>query len=155
MKTLPQHTRNQQQGTVLIIALIFLLILTLLGVSAMDGTLLETRLAANSEERNIAFQMAEMGVLQGLSEVQQGNLSATTPTRVDRSDNISAVATIIRKENKGCFLPQRGSGDGNKVGWRYFEIESQGQSAAQEQQNPARTTLHIGGYQEGSKCLSP
>ncbi len=154
MKTLPQHTRNQQQGTVLIIALIFLLILTLLGVSAMDGTLLETRLAANSEERNVAFQMAEMGVLRGLLEVQQEDLSLTAlPTTIVRSDEISAVAKIIKKENKGCFLPQRGSGDGSKVGWRYFEIVSEGQSA-EEQQNPARTTLHIGGYQEGSKCIS-
>lgn len=49
----------QQRGSALIIALVFLLILTLLGVSAMQGTSQEEKMAGNLRDLNLAFQGAE------------------------------------------------------------------------------------------------
>jgi type IV pilus assembly protein PilX len=52
-------TRQEQQGVVLAVALIMLVLLTLLGISAMRSTIMEERMASNSRNDNIAFQLAE------------------------------------------------------------------------------------------------
>ena len=60
------HTKfksTNQEGAVLVIALILLVILTMLGISAVESTKLETRMAANTEEYNRTFQLAEAGLV--------------------------------------------------------------------------------------------
>jgi len=53
---------QRQQGAVLIISLMLLIILTMLGISELDSTKLETKMAANTAERNRALQTAEIGL---------------------------------------------------------------------------------------------
>jgi type IV pilus assembly protein PilX len=48
-----------QQGAVLIVGLIILVVLTLLGVQAMRTNVAQERMAGNMRERNVAFQAAE------------------------------------------------------------------------------------------------
>ncbi|MFC1602018.1 PilX N-terminal domain-containing pilus assembly protein [Pseudomonadota bacterium] len=62
---LKDQTMNKQQGAVLIIALLFLLIVTLLGVSAMQSSVMEERMAGNMHDHNMAFQAAESGLKDG------------------------------------------------------------------------------------------
>jgi type IV pilus assembly protein PilX len=50
---------HPQRGAVLIVALLFLVILTMLGVTAMSGTMMEERMSGNSRDVNIALQAAE------------------------------------------------------------------------------------------------
>jgi len=50
---------QRQRGIALVVALIFLLMLTILGVSAMNTSALEGRMAGNTQENNRAFQGAE------------------------------------------------------------------------------------------------
>lgn len=50
---------HRQQGAVLIVALIFLVILTMLGVTAMTGTTMELRMAGNAYDTGVALQAAE------------------------------------------------------------------------------------------------
>lgn len=50
---------HRQRGAVLIVALLFLVILTMLGVTAMSGTMMEERMSGNSRDINIALQAAE------------------------------------------------------------------------------------------------
>lgn len=57
-----RHQRQHEQGAVLVTGLIFLVVLTLLGVSAMSVNALEERMAGNSRDLNIAFQAAESGL---------------------------------------------------------------------------------------------
>ncbi|MDM8564729.1 PilX N-terminal domain-containing pilus assembly protein [Candidatus Halobeggiatoa sp. HSG11] len=52
----------QQQGAVLLMSLVLLIVLTLLGISALDSTKLETRMAANIQEDHTAFQAANAGI---------------------------------------------------------------------------------------------
>ncbi len=54
--------RKQQKGAVLVISLIFLLVLTVVGVAAMQNTSLEEKMAGNVKDRNLAFQNAESAV---------------------------------------------------------------------------------------------
>lgn len=52
----------RQTGAVLVVSLVFLLVITLIAVSSMRDTLLEEKMAGNSRDRNLAFQVAESGV---------------------------------------------------------------------------------------------
>lgn len=49
----------RQRGAVLITSLIFLIIITLIGITAMQNAVLEERMAGNMHDRNLAFQSAE------------------------------------------------------------------------------------------------
>jgi len=52
----------EQRGIVLITGLIFLAILTVLGVTAMQSTNLQERMSGNLQKRTVAFQRAEEGI---------------------------------------------------------------------------------------------
>jgi Tfp pilus assembly protein PilX len=52
---------SHQEGAVLIVSLILLVVMTMLGISGMEATKLETRMAANVHDYNQAFQNAEAG----------------------------------------------------------------------------------------------
>lgn len=58
---LPDHPQmpSRQRGATLAIALIFLVILTLLGLSAMRVTVMEERMGGNTRDRDRALQAAE------------------------------------------------------------------------------------------------
>lgn len=61
-----QHSASQRErGVALVMALIFLLILTLIGVTAMSTTALEERMAGNLQDKNAAFQAAESALVAG------------------------------------------------------------------------------------------
>lgn len=63
MRTTPSKNGKQQQaGVALITGLIFLVMLTLIAVTAMQSTTLEERMAGNSRSRDAAFQGAEAAV---------------------------------------------------------------------------------------------
>jgi type IV pilus assembly protein PilX len=48
-----------QSGTALFISLVILVIMTILGLSSMSNTVLETKMATNAQQRQIAYQAAE------------------------------------------------------------------------------------------------
>ena len=56
---------KRQQGVALIVALIFLLLMNILAVTALGTTTLEERMASNMSDKNIAFQSAESALAAG------------------------------------------------------------------------------------------
>lgn len=56
---------TRQRGAVLAVSLILLLVLTLLGVTAMQSTMLQERMAGNAREISMAFQAAEAALRDG------------------------------------------------------------------------------------------
>jgi len=56
---------NSQQGFVLIVALIMLLVLTILGLAAAQSTSLQERMAGNDRNHMLAFQAAEAALNAG------------------------------------------------------------------------------------------
>lgn len=58
----PALRQKRQSGTVLVVAMVILLVLTLLGVTALNTTTLEEKMAANHQETKRAFQAAESGL---------------------------------------------------------------------------------------------
>ena len=50
---------KREQGVALVVALVFLMVLTLIGVAAMQSTNQQEMMASNARQRNMAFQGAE------------------------------------------------------------------------------------------------
>lgn len=55
----------KERGATLIISMIFLLILSIIGLAGMDVTSLEEKMAGNMRDRNMAFQSAEAALRDG------------------------------------------------------------------------------------------
>jgi type IV pilus assembly protein PilX len=60
---------------VLIVALVLLLVLSVLGISSMQGTVMQERMAGNTFDRALAFQAAE-------AALREGELAAQDPANV-------------------------------------------------------------------------
>ncbi len=58
-------SRKNQHGAVLIVGLIMLLLMTIVGLSAVKGSNLQEMMAGNLRDRNLAFQAAEAGLRVG------------------------------------------------------------------------------------------
>lgn len=63
--TQPRRPHQVQNGSVLIVSLLFLLVLTLIGLTAMQGTALEEKMAGNTRGGTLAFQAAEAALRDG------------------------------------------------------------------------------------------
>jgi len=80
--------RNRQLGSVLIVSLILLLLLTLVGVAGMNMTSLEERMSGNFKDQEMAFQAAEAALVEAENFIENTNLgleffytdSSGTPT---------------------------------------------------------------------------
>ena len=59
-----------QQGFVLIVALVLLLVLTVLGLAATQSTSLEERMAGNARNHDLAFQAAQAALTAGINCAQ-------------------------------------------------------------------------------------
>jgi type IV pilus assembly protein PilX len=56
------NSRTRQQGAVLVVGLVLLMVLTVLGVSGMNTATLELTMASNSQFHQEAFQASETGI---------------------------------------------------------------------------------------------
>ena len=95
MKPNRTSSPQQQQGITLIIALIFLVVLTLLGVTVASNNTLQERMAGNTRNRDLAFQSAEFA------------LQAASATLNDTS---SGIRTYIDDIIAGTTLPNQPTG---------------------------------------------
>lgn len=59
MRKQKTNMNSSQQGAVLFVGLILLIVVTLMGVVAMKSSILQEKLAAGAMDQNIAFQAAE------------------------------------------------------------------------------------------------
>ncbi len=67
------HQAQAEQGVALIVVLVFLVLVTITGLSAMQTSMLEERMAGNAVNRQVAFQSAEAGLSAGESLVKKSN----------------------------------------------------------------------------------
>lgn len=77
---------KKQGGAVLIVGLVILLSLTLLGLSAIDSSILETRMATNAQQSQLAFESSESALRAGEEWV------ATVAMATDGQDRIVTPA---------------------------------------------------------------
>lgn len=94
-----------QRGVTLIVALIFLAILAMLGVTAARNSIMEERMAGNTRDRDLAFQAAE-AALKGFEIDLADGVVDTASGYFDRSN--CTVPT-----DSACYL----SHDNNQAYW--------------------------------------
>ncbi len=87
------QTRYRQQGVALIMAMVFLMILTIIGVTVMSTTSLQEKMAGNVQDKHSAFQAAESALRAAESLVETW---AAKPTDFVNNTN-------------GYYMPQPGS----------------------------------------------
>ena len=88
---------KNQTGVVLVISLIMLLALTLIGVTSSSVTGLETKMAANSKDINLAFQAAE-ATLRDVEASLQGTKRIFT-----RGVYQPGIGVAQKSDNKGLY----------------------------------------------------
>jgi len=67
--------KTHQRGSVLIISLIIMLVLTIVGVSGMKTSLLEEKMAGNLRDSQLAFQAAEATLKQAEQYIEENVVS--------------------------------------------------------------------------------
>lgn len=82
---------SQQRGTVLVVSLLLLLVMTALGLTASQATRLQERMAGNARDLDIAFQAGEAG-LSGAEKRLSGVVAPKGSTRFICSDPDSCDA---------------------------------------------------------------
>ena len=88
-----------QHGVSLVIVMIFLVILSVLGVSAIQTSTLSSRIARNESDRNLAFQAAEAALRDGELDVRN--------KRFDKSQCVKGVGgcRVQLTEGGTYFVP--------------------------------------------------
>lgn len=124
--------KRNQGGVALFVSLIFLLLLTIVGVSGMKSAALQEKMAGNTRYKTISFQYAEAGLREGESLIAASNASG-------------GLASCAACSGKGCQTPDfkdasgGTGGKGNSVcgswltssdGNSLFQIQKLGTSSA-------------------------
>jgi type IV pilus assembly protein PilX len=95
----------KQRGVTLLMALIFLAVLALLGVTAARNSVLEERMAGNTRDRDLAFQAAEEALKKAENELNT-NLATVTA-----SNGYTDMSNCTVPTNDDCYLSQVNSSD--------------------------------------------
>jgi type IV pilus assembly protein PilX len=98
--------KNRQRGAVLIVALLFLVILTMLGVTAMTGTTMEQRMAGNTRDLAVALQSAEAAMRDARRDIN-GQYFTGAPGRTP-SMHISQFGDGTGSDNGSCSTTAKG-----------------------------------------------
>ncbi len=123
-----------------------LVVLTLLGVSVMNVTQLEERMAGNTQEMNQAFHSAETGLSQAYGDTTVWNPTSTV-TQVYTNIPTELPAGVRRTDQSSYateYLVATGPPPGydkDKYQTAHFDFESKGKS-----QSDFETVLHGGGF---------
>ncbi len=86
---------RRQRGVALVMAMVFLMILTIIGVTVMSSTALQEKMAGNVQDKNLAFQAAESALRLG-----EQYLAVTDPAALPAFTTAGTSA--------GHFLPAAG-----------------------------------------------
>ncbi|MBO6812532.1 MAG: PilX protein [Marinobacter sp.] len=87
-----------QSGAALIVSLIVLLVLTLIGVAGMNSSVMQERMAVNSQNSNRAFQAAESTVSALTNQLMANDLSMLRES-MQNSSGESSVKTVTNLDS--------------------------------------------------------
>lgn len=122
-----REVRKSERGAALLVALIMLLLITILGVSAMQTTTLEEKMAGNLRDRHVAFQAAEAALRAGEQYAVSNYPSVTgtgTITVPVNGSNVAATYTVTQLQVFTLSLDASSPPDTSGV-----VVKVQGQSA--------------------------
>ena len=137
-RTSPCHVAApaRQSGAVLVVAMIMLLVLTLLGVTAMNTTSMQERMAANTQEYTRAFQAAETGLWTGMLDINRDTTKQINGYSKALDAGFYTVAFLVKLESQ----PRTAKAwDADSAAAYYFEAQSDGYSRVYDDNNDGVT----------------
>jgi type IV pilus assembly protein PilX len=96
---------SRQKGAVLIVALLFLVILTILGLTAMQGTTMEERMSGNSRDINVALQAAEAALRDARRDINRLPISGAARASHVFGDAAGTLGTCNIGDGRGLCRP--------------------------------------------------
>lgn len=78
---------SQQRGVALAVALILLVVITLVGLAAVSGTIMQNKMASNQYDRELAFQSAEAALRAAEAVIAAPGFDPTPYTLCDGDDS--------------------------------------------------------------------
>lgn len=127
-----QSTNTKQGGAVLVVSLLVLLVLTLIGISSLDNSVLEEKMASNAQTSTTTFQKAETSIRQAFFAELANPAGAVDAKRVgeaavDRSDaalGITSSSQLVYDPNAPTTAPglESGGSSANLFEDRHFQI---------------------------------
>lgn len=136
-------SRPNQNGAVLVMSLSILVILTLLGVSAMSSSSLEVKMATSVQDTATAFHAAESGL--GKMQSATGKFDVSSDTTSNFTFN-SASAEIITSFTD-FTPPRRGSG----YSIINYQVANFDQTSTGTTTTKAKSVVHQGIFQVVNK----
>jgi len=152
--------KTRQHGAVLVVSLLILLVLTLIGVSSLDGSIMEEKMAANSQIATTTFQQAESSIREAFFAELANPFEAVSNKRRDdplinrhRTVTINNITTTIASTSQHKYNPDAldvatTNSSGNLFVARTFEIEGVAQIGAIH-------SINIQGYRVLNVMASP
>jgi type IV pilus assembly protein PilX len=145
MKLTQHYKIRNQKGSILVVSLMILVVLTMIGVSSMSTTSLQERMAGNFRDRQIAFQAAEY-TLAYAEEYARNNINSASIFNntnglydtYEGPTNLSAFADSWWTGTNSIVLPT--TIDQVRTQPRYI-IEYRGDIGEEE-----GTSINVGGY---------
>lgn len=127
-----------QGGIALIATLLLLLVMTLIGTSAMKTTTLEEKMAGNTKNVNVAFQASETGLRAaeqwirdlGPVPVINGIQAGVLPSGTLHGITNQPQYTVQLKHREKDHLGVETYVDSNKAKTDYYRIDASGEAAA-------------------------
>ncbi|RLA45093.1 MAG: hypothetical protein DRR42_19740 [Gammaproteobacteria bacterium] len=152
MKAQSLHSSHfqKERGAVLVISLIFLLVMTLIGLTGMKTSVLEEKMAGNSRNQDLAFQAAETS-LHGAEQYLEAIVTAS-----DFGEDVAANGLVSEASDDPDYLDPSIWVDASSV---EYSSGSSGLSVigsaprfiiklVGESEDDENTGLNIGGYGE-------
>jgi type IV pilus assembly protein PilX len=119
MQTLNRFNPSGQNGAVLIVSLIILLVMTVLGVAASGSANMELRMAGNNERINSTLQAAESAVEATINDVNLLGQALNSTTPVEQSIRLDSAYDADNqpvKSSAAISYVGQGSMDGYSLG---------------------------------------
>ena len=108
----PRYAGANERGAALVISLVLLAVMTLFGISMVNTTLLEERMASNQRDTDIAFQATEAALRDAVGELRLGQLAVVlTVGGTLVTEGIHRLNAVVPDDARAAHR-----GDGGDVG---------------------------------------
>ncbi len=124
-----QNSLQNQQGVTLLVAMVILILVSLIGVTALKNASVEEQMSANLYQKNLTFQASESAVESTINDknLQRQVLTSATSVSSVVPVNIEHTTATVNYKSNGLGAPPNGNSFGAFAGARIM-ITSTGES---------------------------
>ena len=167
------HYKQSQQGVALITGLLMLLIMSLVGIATMEGSMVQTSLASNTQLKTTSYHEAESALkrassldlmVEAMNDIDGKEISldyvksdnSSSNDIVDVKSKISYCGTLPSKNTQGLSLDANQAV--NSSGYTYYvfditsDVELKAKGSARSQHSQRNSRLMMVGSDAGEPC---